>query len=142
MIDPKDDVPRTAQEWAFFMKFRYGTADPWKLVEILDIDLMWSNALGKDKLGRTGFLPDDKPFIILSSAIRDSPLRTRVLAHELGHAVMQNGVAAYYRTADHGYSKSEQQAESFCLTLLTELYNEETGHLPETIGDLQTMYGI
>lgn len=126
------------------MPFRYGTADPWKLVEMLDIDVTWTDGLGKDTLGRTWFDPcdEDKAHILMSNEIRESPLRIRVLAHELGHAVMHVGDSVYYRLADRGWDKSEQEAESFCLTLLTELYDEETGHLPETADDIKIMYGF
>ena len=129
-------------ELALFVSQRYGTPDPWKLVEILNIDVKWTTALQGDKLGRTSYPPIGAPLIWLADSIRVNPIKTRVLAHELGHALLHEGDASYFRLTDSEHSKSEAEAEKFAVTLLSELYEDETGHLPSTIEDLQLMYGI
>ena len=136
------DEPITPKAMAYFMPLRYGTSDPWTLIERLNINLEWTDSLKGDKLGRTNYSPFGEPVIYLASSIRHSPIKTRVLAHELGHALLQNGVAAYYRVADRGRSKSEDEAERFAVALLTQLYAEEYGRLPETLEDIQIQYGI
>ncbi|WP_196246210.1 ImmA/IrrE family metallo-endopeptidase [Lacticaseibacillus zhaodongensis] len=138
MVDDKV----TPERLALFVSKRYGTPNPWQLVERLGIDVKYTPALSGDKLGRTCFPPMGAPLIWLAESIKGSPLKTRVLAHELGHALLHDGTAAYYRVADRGISKAENEAERFALTLLTELYEDETGRLPETISDLENMYGM
>lgn len=91
----------TPEGMAFFMKRRHDTSDPWALVEALGIDVKWTDILSGDKLGRTGFPPFGAPVIYLSNRVKYSPLKTRVLAHELGHALLHEGTAAYYSTASH-----------------------------------------
>ncbi|WP_125572354.1 ImmA/IrrE family metallo-endopeptidase [Lacticaseibacillus songhuajiangensis] len=124
------------------MNRRYKTSEPWALVERLNICVEWTDALKDDKLGRTNYSPFGESVIYLASSIRHSPIKTRVLAHELGHALLQNGVAAYYKMADRGHSKSEDEADRFALTLLTQLYEEEFGRLPDKLEDIQMQYGL
>ncbi len=62
---------------------RYGTANPFKLAELLNIEVRYCY-LGRMPLGKTNY--DDKgAVIILNDSIRYSSERYFTLAHELGH---------------------------------------------------------
>lgn len=89
----------TPEGMAFFMKRRHSTSDPWTLVEALGVDVKWTDILSGDKLGWTGFPPFGAPVIYFSTRVKYSSIKTRVLAHELGLALLHDGVGAYYSTA-------------------------------------------
>lgn len=136
------EEPITPESLALLVSSRHHTAGPWQLTRELGIDIDWTDELHGDKLGRTSYPPFGAPIIHMASEIRHEPITTRVLAHELGHALLHEGIANYYRLADNGYSKSESEAERFTVSLLTQYYTEEYGRLPTTLEDIQMQYGI
>ena len=85
---------------------RYETANPFKIAEILNIDVRYCY-LGRMPLGKTNY--DDKgAIIILNDSLRDSPQKYFTLAHELGHYFMHEGLAGYYTGVRFGYDEFEK----------------------------------
>ncbi|KAF0367873.1 ImmA/IrrE family metallo-endopeptidase [Pediococcus acidilactici] len=119
---------------------RYKTADPFKIAEILNIDVRYCY-LGRMPLGKTNY--DDKGvIIILNDSLRDSPQKYFTLAHELGHYFMHEGLAGYYTGIRFGYDEFENQANEFASGLLALFYVEEYDRLPNTIRELEVTYGL
>jgi Zn-dependent peptidase ImmA (M78 family) len=141
-VESIPEVPIKPEHMAMYMSKLHGTSNPWQIIEDLGMDIDWTDELHGDKLGRTSYMPFGMPIIHMAAEIRHDPVNTRVLAHELGHALLHNGVANFYRLSDHGYDKSEREAERFAAQLLTQYYVEEYGRLPETLEDIQMQYGL
>lgn len=119
---------------------RYGTADPFKIAEYLNIDVRWS-PLGARPLGKTNY-DDLGPIVMLNNCIRDSQERYFVLAHELGHVILQEGLSGYYTGAYFGHDKLENQANEFAIGLIGMLYVEDNDRVPDTIYELEKTYGV
>ena len=111
---------------------RYGTANPFKLAELLNIEVRY---------WKTNY--DDKgTIIILNDSLRYSNERYFTLAHELGHFFMHEGLAGYYTGIRFGYDQFENQANEFATGLLTHYFVEENDRVPETIRELELTYGL
>lgn len=119
---------------------RYGTADPFRIAEELNIEIKWTD-LGSSVLGKTQYMLG-QPVVMLNDAIRDSQQRYFVMAHELGHVILHADIAAYYKITDHGDGQAEQEADRFADELLTFLYVEDHEALPDTVSDLTHEYGV
>ena len=63
------------------------------------------------------------------------------MAHEIGHALEHKGLAAYYISSNVHQRKTEREADNFAMAVVTNLYIEENGHLPDTYKDLRYDYG-
>ena len=119
---------------------RYGSADPFLIAEKLNIELHWV-ALGPMPLGKTIY-DNSAPIVMLNSAIRDTPQRYFVMAHEVGHVILHEGLSGYYTGFTHGYDRLEHEANEFAIGLMGILYIEDNDRLPETIAELSQEYGI
>ncbi|MFD1431184.1 ImmA/IrrE family metallo-endopeptidase [Lacticaseibacillus yichunensis] len=122
------------------MRYRYGTADPFALADILDVTVKWSD-LGDELLGKTQYILS-RPFVLLNNCLRDSEQKYFIMAHELGHVVLHADVAEYYKIARNGDNKAEYEADRFAIHLLTLLYVEENHDLPDTVYELAHSYGV
>jgi Zn-dependent peptidase ImmA (M78 family) len=122
-----------------FIRKRYGSSDPFKLADALNVEVDWS-PLPESLLGRTVYYDDDS-IILLNTSIRCTNKRIGVMAHELGHVVLHGGIATYFHTSN-SESKMEYQADKFATALLTQLYFEENNRLPETHHDIELEYGV
>lgn len=125
---------------ASFIAKRYGTANPFTLADKMNIDVKWCD-LGSRLLGKTQYY-FGQPTVLLNRIVQDSPKRYDVLAHEIGHVVLHEGVAAYYHLNKRTNSKSEYEAAVFSTALLTVYYEEDQERLPQTLEDLHTAYGV
>lgn len=119
---------------------RYHTANPFVIAERLNIDVVYAS-FKKEPKGMT-FNYEGQPVIALSNEIKESNQRYFVAAHELGHAVEQADLSAYYTARDHWKRKSEVEADKFAVTLLSKLYVEEHNELPRNWYDLVHEYGF
>lgn len=123
-----------------FLKSRYGTADPFAICERLDIDIKWEPFL-EEPLGETTNFRG-RPIILLADFIRDSNQRYFVAAHELGHVLEHEDLAALYTSNDHWHGQFENEADSFAVALLTQFYEEENDCLPDNYFQLVHAYGF
>lgn len=123
-----------------FMYDWYGTHDPFVLSDKLNVERYWSS-IGPNPLGMTAY-DDGQPIVTLSDSIKNNPQRYFVMAHELAHVVEHADLAAYYVTNDLNKGKLELQADKFAIALLTNLYVDEVGELPEKYDSLVYMYGF
>lgn len=119
---------------------RYGSADPFIIAEKLNIELHWV-PLGPMPLGKTIY-DGDAPIVMLNDSIRDTPQRYFVMAHEVGHVILHEGLSGYYTGFYHGYDRLEREANQFAIGLMGMLYIEDNGRQPETIAELSREYGI
>ncbi|GKT02489.1 ImmA/IrrE family metallo-endopeptidase [Furfurilactobacillus entadae] len=123
-----------------YMTKKYKTADPFRIAELLNIQVDWVN-IGKYPLGKVVY-DQDAPVILLNDAINRTPKQYFVMAHELGHIVLQEGLIGYYTTALHGRSSLEEQADEFSVALLSQYFIEENERLPENWEELVHSYGF
>lgn len=123
-----------------FIKHRYGSYDPFVLADKLNVELYWSD-IGPDPLGETIY-DKHQPIVLLSDMIKERPQRYYVMGHELGHVIEHEDLAAYYISNEVNKGKLEVQANKFATTLLTNLYVDEIGELPENYSDLVYTYGF
>lgn len=119
---------------------RYNTADPFRIAEKLNIEVHWV-PLGRMPLGKTIY-DGDAPIVMLNYSIRDTPQRYFVMAHEVGHVILHEGLSGYYTGFYHGYDRLEREANQFAIGLMGMLYIEDNGRQPETMGELSREYGI
>ncbi|AYE38436.1 ImmA/IrrE family metallo-endopeptidase [Companilactobacillus zhachilii] len=118
---------------------RYNTFDPFIWAEKLNLDIYWKN-IGPKPLAKTNYM-FRAPFLVLAKSIKYSNQRYFVLAHEIGHVLEHEGLSAYYVSNDVHKRKTEREADAFAMSVVTNLYIEENGHLPETYQDLRYKYG-
>ncbi|WP_262315407.1 ImmA/IrrE family metallo-endopeptidase [Lacticaseibacillus parakribbianus] len=123
-----------------FIAHRYGTADPFTIAEQLNIDVRWRD-LGPGIMGKTVYV-FGQPTVLLNPQVKDTPERLFVMAHELGHVILHEGLASYYRLARGGNDKAEYEADCFAEKLLVLLYVEENRELPATYDDVVHGYGF
>lgn len=118
---------------------RYETADPFQIAVRLNIQVEWID--GCDGYSRYIL---GQPVIFLNAALKGSSQSYWPMAHELGHILLHQNAPSYYHVQHGGcgYTKAEYEADSFGLNLLTLLYVEDYGSLPDTYHDLQCAYGL
>lgn len=119
---------------------RYNTADPFIIAEHLNIEVDYA-ALGEMPLGKTMY-DKEMPIVMLNDSLRYSPQRYFVMAHELGHVILHEGLNSYYTGITSGYDKLENEANEFGVGLIGLLYVEDNDRLPETFEEVQKEYGI
>lgn len=119
---------------------RYGTFDPFVWADKLNLDIRWKELLTKP-LAKTVYFFDD-PVIMMSNNIKYSNQRYFVLAHEIGHILEHKGLSAYYISNKVHERKTEREADAFATAVVTNLYIEENGHLPDTYADLRWNYRL
>lgn len=122
-----------------YLIHRYGSADPFKIAEQLNVDVRWTD-LGGEVLGRTRNL-FGQPIVMLDFSIRESLKKYFVMGHELGHVLLHADVGGYYKMVPHGDDRAEAQADVFGKELMIWLFQEDYGRLPDTYGDLVHAYG-
>jgi len=119
---------------------RYGTFNPFIWAENLNLEVYWKELYPRP-LAKTLYY-GTQPIIFMANQIRDSNQRYFVLAHEIGHILEHKGLAAYYVSNNVHRRKTEREADAFAMALITNLYIEEHGHLPNTKADLRYNYGL
>jgi len=119
---------------------RYGTFDPFVWADKLNLEIDWKE-LDSKPLAKTIYFFND-PVIIISNSIKYSNQRYFVIAHEIGHILEHKGLAAYYVSNKVHKRKTEREADAFAISVVTNLYIEEHGQLPETHSDLTHCYGM
>lgn len=130
---------RKLNKLVFTIGKRYSTFDPFIWADKLNIQVYWKEVADKP-LAETLYY-GDLPIIMMSNTIRYSNQRYFVLAHEMCHVIEQDGLTAYYSSNTRFKSKSENSADEFAMAVVTNLYIEESGHLPNTYQDLRYKYG-
>ncbi len=123
-----------------FIAHRYGTADPFTIADKLNIEVQWRE-LTPGILGKTVYV-FGQPIVMLDNCVKHSVQSTFVMAHELGHVLLHEGLASYYSLIPNGDDKSEYEADRFAETLLILYYVEEHRELPENYRDLVSEYGF
>lgn len=131
---------RELNKLVFAIGKRYSTFDPFVWAEKLNVQIYWKE-IAEKPLAETVYY-GDTPIILMSNVIRYSNQRFFVLAHELGHVIEQDGLTAYYSSNIRFKSKSENSADEFAIAVVTNLYVEEHGNLPDTYSDLRWNYGL
>lgn len=126
---------------AEFIGRRYGSSNPFTVTQKLGIPIEWVS-FGTNLMGKVVYLDDESPIILLNEELRDLNEQYFVCAHELGHILKHEGLAAYYMINAKYRSKLEYAATDFAFYLLLNLYKEENGEFPETRGILSQKYGI
>ncbi|WP_125711742.1 ImmA/IrrE family metallo-endopeptidase [Companilactobacillus kedongensis] len=119
---------------------RYNTFDPFTWADELNVQIYWKEVADKP-LAETLYY-GDTPIIMMSNTIRYSTQKYFVLAHELCHVIEQDGLSAYYSSNVRFKNKSENSADEFAMSVVTNLYIEEHGRLPDTYSDLRWNYGL
>lgn len=119
---------------------KYKTADPFKIAEILNIDVTYGEVSNKC-LGFT-FRYKNQPVIAISKTVKHSNQRFFVLAHELCHSIQHYGLNAFYTTNARNKNHLEQEADKFAMSLLTYFYIEENNETPHSYNDLMYSYGF
>lgn len=119
---------------------RYSTFDPFTWADKLNVQIYWKEVADKP-LAETLYY-GDIPIVMMSNAIRYSNQKYFVLAHEMCHVVEQDGLTAYYSSNIRFKNKSENSADEFAMAVVTNLYIEEHGCLPDTYKDLRYNYGL
>lgn len=119
---------------------RYHTADPFVIAERLNIEVDYA-VLGKMPLGKTMY-DKEMPIVMLNDSLQYSPQRYFVMAHELGHVILHEGLNSYYTGITNGHDKLENEANEFGVGLIGLLYVEDNDRLPETFEEVQKEYGI
>lgn len=119
---------------------RYHTANPFLIAERLNIEIDWAE-LGHMPLGKT-IHDGEMPIVMLNNSLRYSPQRYFVMAHELGHVILHEGLNSYYTGLSTGHDKLENEANEFGVGLMGLLYVEDNDRLPETVDEIQREYGI
>lgn len=119
---------------------RYGTYNPFSIADKLNVDIFWKDIYPRPYAETIYY--GDEPTIMMSNIIKDSPERYYVLAHELGHVIEHEGLAAYYVANSKFRNRSESEADKFAISLITHLYVEENGKLPDSYTELEYMYGF
>ncbi|WP_155828686.1 ImmA/IrrE family metallo-endopeptidase [Schleiferilactobacillus shenzhenensis] len=128
-----------------YLQHRYKTADPFQIAVQLNIQVEYVD-IGCEENGCEGHCRYilGQPVIFLSSELKGSDRAYWAMAHELGHILMHKDAPRYYRVTydSSGRTKAEYEADCFALKLLTLLYAEDYGDLPDTYHDLQCAYGL
>lgn len=81
-----------------------------------------------------------KPLILLNSNLIDSPRRFVVMAHEICHVLLHNGLISYYTLGSLQQSKMEYEANKFTSILLINFFVEYTGDMPESFQAMQNEF--
>lgn len=81
-----------------------------------------------------------KPLIVLNSNLIDSPRRFVVMAHEICHVLLHNGLISYYTLGSLQQSKMEYEANKFTSILLINFFVEYTGDMPESFQAMQNEF--
>lgn len=80
------------------------------------------------------------PLIVLNSNLIDSPKRFVVMAHEICHVLLHNGLISYYTLGSLQQSKMEYEANKFTSILLINFFVEYTGDMPESFQAMQNVF--
>lgn len=123
-----------------YIAHHFHTADPFKIADMLNIQTDWVS-IGKYPLGKTVY-DQGAPLVLLNDRIKHTPKQYFVMAHELGHVVLQEGLIGYYTTAMHGRSSLEAEADEFSAALLGQFFIEENDRMPENWDELVHDYGF
>lgn len=119
---------------------RYGTFDPFIIADSLNVEIQWKDIYPRP-LGDTIYY-GNQPIVVMANIIKESNQRFFVMAHELGHVIEHEGLSAYYNDKSIYKHALENQADKFAITLITNLYIEEHGCLPDTYSELTHCYGL
>lgn len=119
---------------------RYGTYNPFTIAEKLNVELYWKDIYPRPYAETIYY--GDEPTVMMSNVLKDSPERYYVLAHELGHVIEHEGLSAYYVANKRFRNQSEREADKFAISLVTHLYVEENGKLPDSYAELQHHFGF
>lgn len=122
------------------MAGRYHTANPFTIAEKLNIQVEWC-PLADLPLGKIIY-DGEQPVIMLNDNIKHKPAQYFVLGHELGHAIMQEGLVGYYTSSVRNKSQLETDADQFSVALMALLFVEDNDRLPDSYDDLATQYGL
>ena len=136
LINMEYDIKRVTE----YIVRHFNTADPFRIAELLNVQVDWVN-IGKYPLGKTVY-DDGAPVVLMNKSIEHTPKQYFVMAHELGHVVLQEGLIGNYTTAMHGRSSLEAEADEFSVALLGQLFIEENERMPETWDELVHDYGF
>lgn len=81
-----------------------------------------------------------KPLIILNSSLIDSPKKFVVMAHEVCHVLLHNGLISYYTLGSLQQSKMEYEANKFTSILLINFFVEHTGDMPDSFQAIKSAF--
>lgn len=118
---------------------KYKTYNPFEICNLKGIPIEYKS-IDKPK-GDTVYL-FNKPIILLSNLISETPERYFVCAHELAHVELHNGLQSYYTQNNTTCAKTEHEANLFALNLCENLYKEENGKYPEYFDSLHKEFGV
>lgn len=119
---------------------RYKTANPFMIADKLNIEVDWCR-FGKMPLGKTVY-DGHEPVIMLNQLIKHTPAQYFVLGHELGHAILQEGLVGYYTSSVRNHSQLETEADQFSVALMALLFVEDNDYMPGSYDELATQYGL
>lgn len=114
--------------------------DPFKIIDYFDIRLKYVPFLNNPQGQYLKLL--EQPYILLSEALKHSPKRYFVLAHELFHAVEHGDLMGYYMLNEHSNNKLEHEANKFAILLCMHLYKETHDYSFVTTEHIQQRYNI
>lgn len=134
-VDPAD-----TETIVRFLGDRYGTYDPYVWADRLNIQIEWVD-FNAAFAGRTDYW-GEQPIITLNKEIKKDNRQYHVLAHEIGHVILQQGLVGYYTLNSQTKSVSEAQANAFAMQMMIGFYEEQEGHKPETYQDLVNECGL
>ena len=110
------------------------------IADKLNIEVDWCR-FGKMPLGKTVY-DGHEPVIMLNQLIKHTPAQYFVLGHELGHAILQEGLVGYYTSSVRNHSQLETEADQFSVALMALLFVEDNDYMPESYDELATQYGL
>ncbi|WP_428958064.1 ImmA/IrrE family metallo-endopeptidase [Levilactobacillus brevis] len=119
---------------------RYHTANPFIIAERLNIQVEWC-LFDHYPLGKTVY-DGDQPVVMLNAAIRHTPTQYFVMGHELGHAILQEGLVGYYTSSNKAHGQLETEADEFSAALMGLLFIEDNDRMPSSYKDLARQYGL
>ncbi|KRK21364.1 hypothetical protein FC61_GL000005 [Levilactobacillus brevis ATCC 14869 = DSM 20054] len=64
------------------------------------------------------------------------------MGHELGHAILQEGLVGYYTSSNKAHGQLETEADEFSAALMGLLFIEDNDRMPSSYKDLARQYGL
>ncbi|MHC5249822.1 ImmA/IrrE family metallo-endopeptidase [Enterococcus sp. LJL90] len=122
------------------LKSLCGSYNPFIICAFLNIDIRYVPFLDNPRGQFQEIL--NRKVIFLSNSLMESPERFYVCAHELGHALLHEGISNYYVLNRTTRSKMESEADRFATNILLSCHKEDTGSYPRKFEHLQTAYGV
>lgn len=123
-----------------FIGKRYGTFNPFIVAKRLNIPVIWCD-LGDNLMGKVSYLKG-RPIILLNESFEFNNSRYFYCAHELSHAIWQEGLTGAYNLNTRFRSKFEQEATKYAIYILINLYNEDNDEFPDTYHVIEVEYGV